>query len=412
MRLLRGLLLVSLLAAPLAVADDGEEIQETVTGKPMPETGPKIPEHIGRSDEPSLTEAQLVALAAKTSGLTEEYVRDVRDGLELLYLRDYKGARDWFAKLETDKYPGSGLQAVADTLVWQALMLENFDFKYDKQYQVATKRARNALEKALKTKGTDGWEHFLMAGIVGIESIHLMRQERYLPALQLAFEAMDHAAASRKLLPDFADLTLADGIYNYWRTVVTMHSKVLPDFGDHRVEGIQQMVAVERKGAFLSAPASMALTFTWIEEREYSRAASTSLKLREGYPDNVINNILLARIYTSQKKYDSALSVLDDILRVAPDNKRAQYYKGLACIKAGRHAEAEAPLLSYLEADYLEIWQRSAAHDRLGQVYYKLKRWDDAEAQWKAAIKLDGNASAKARLARLEETQKEQAKAP
>src|SRR5690606_28993051 len=137
---------------------------------------------------------------------------------------------------------------------------------------------------ALAIPGNEGWEHFLMAGVAGIEAIHTMRKESYLPALQLAFEAMDHVQRSKEAAPAFVDLLLADGMYNYWRTVVTMSTPLLPDFGDHRVEGIEQMQKVEIEGVFLGPPTTLALAFTWIEERKHRNALIACLKNQRAYP--------------------------------------------------------------------------------------------------------------------------------
>ena len=89
-----------------------------------------------------------------------------------------------------------------------------------------------------------------MAGLTGVEAIHYVRQSKYMAALGGAFTAVEHAEAARKAAPDFVDFALADGMYNYWRTIITSSSSMLPDFGDHRALGIQQMQTVEQEGFF------------------------------------------------------------------------------------------------------------------------------------------------------------------
>jgi len=254
-------------AAPALAQDEPEvpEDLETVTaGRHTPLTLPEEWENPMRREGLTPQEAKALPYSveayrgAEQLGLHPEYVEGVRAGLHLMYLRDYKGVREHFRALD-ERFPGTGISPVADTLVWQALMLENFDYKYDSQYWVTTRLARDQLEAALEVPGNEGWEHFLMAGIVGIEAIHTMRQERYLPALQLALDAMAEAGKAKEAAPEFTDLLLADGMYNYWRTVVTQNSRVLPDFGDKRMEGLEQMRKVEAEGVFLGPPSSLAL---------------------------------------------------------------------------------------------------------------------------------------------------------
>ncbi|MCA9566551.1 MAG: tetratricopeptide repeat protein [Myxococcales bacterium] len=329
--------------------------------------------------------------AKEELGLEPTVAQEIRDGLELLYQRKYTDARDHFADLEK-RHPtdAAGLGPMSDLLVWQALMMENFDFRFDKQYWTSSKEARTRLEAAIQVPGNDGWEHFLLAGVTGIEAIHLMRTSKYLTALQTAFEAMDHAEKTRALSPGFTDLKLADGMYNYWRTVVTKSSGMLPDFGDHRSEGIEQMLAVERDGLFLKAPTTMSLAFTWIEEGKKEEALESCLKNRTPYPDNVINNLITGSVYVSMSKYKSAIGVFDEILEDSENNKRARYWKGIALQRSGRLEEALGEYQTYLAADYMEKDQRAQAHYRVGQIKYQQKKYLEAEEAWKTAIKVDG----------------------
>jgi len=407
---LAGLALLGLTGP--AHADDDD--METVTGRSLPPTGIDEPAEVGHE---LLTPEQYQALqdrpyppvvyrGAEALSLEPEYVHQVREGLEYMYRRDYNGARDYFADLDQE-YPGRPLASVVNTLVWQAIMLENFDFKYDDQYWVSSAQARRDLEGALEVPGGEGWEHFLMAGMVGIEAIHTMRREKYLPALQLAFEAMDHAQRSREAAPDFVDMLLADGMYNYWRSVLTITTKVLPDFGDERVLGIQQLQAVERGGVFLGPPATLALAFTWLEERELKRAISSCLRNKRAYPNNVVNNLMLGQTYTYMRRFDAALEAYDRILTSAPDNKRVHYYRGVTLMRMGRSPEAEQEFLAYLGFDYMEDYQRAAATYRLGQVYYRQKQYERAHDQFKAAVKMTGYKPAKRKLERMKQLKKQ-----
>jgi len=403
-------------AAPRAVAQDETELpddMETVTaGRHTPLTLPPEWENPMRREGLTPQEAKALPYSieayrgAEQLGLNPEYVEGVRQGLELMYLRDYKGVREHFRILD-QRFPGTGISPVADTLVWQALMLENFDFKYDSQYWVTSKQARKELEAALATPGNEGWEHFLMAGIVGIEAIHTMRQEHYLPALQLALDAMAEAGKAKEAVPEFTDLLLADGMYNYWRTVVTQNSKVLPDFGDNRMEGLEQMRTVESEGVFLSPPASLALAFSYIEEHELKAALSACARNARSYPDNIINNLLLGQVQTYMRRFTTAMATFDRILAVDPDNKRVRYWRGVTLLRAGRSPEAEQELLTYLAFDYMEDYQRAAGHYRLGQAYYRQRRYGEAEEQFKQAVKLSGHKGAKASLDRMRRLRRE-----
>lgn len=324
-------------------------------------------------------------------GMEPSVAQSIRDGLELLFRREYTNARDHFADLEKrEPVAAAGLAPLSDLLVWQALMMENFDFKYDKQYWTSSKEARQRLETALSVEGNEAWEHFLLGGVSGVEAIHLMRTSKYLTALQTAFEAMDHVEKTRAGAPGFTDLKLADGMYNYWRTVVTKSSSMLPDFGDHRTEGIEQMLEVEREGIFLQAPTTLSMAFTWIEEGKHQEALESCQKNRGPYPDNVINNLVTGSVHVALRQYSTATSVFDEILEDSPRNQRARYWKGISLQRAGKLDEALEQYQTYLAADYMEKAQRAQAHYRVGQIKYKQMKYGEAEAAFKTALKVDG----------------------
>ena len=400
--------------------DDDDPAESTLTGKrPPPMKKKEIDGTPGDVDSPytsAVTAEQLAAAkampyppvvyrGAQVLGLPEDFVQQARDGLEQIYLRDYKSAKTTFDELGKD-YRGGGVGPVGQALVWQAMMLENFDFKYESQYQVSYKNARVQLEQSLTTQGNEGFEYFLLAGILGVDAIHTMRHGDYLTALNRGYEAMKSVAKCKAAAPDFPDVVLGDGIYNYWRTVVTLATPALPDFGDHREEGIQQIMKVEREGIFLSAPATLALTFTWIEEGDNKRALDSALRNKRAYPDNVVNNLVLGRIHTYLRKYDAAILAFQDVLRVAPDNQRVQYYKSQVYTRQKDYAAATKSIDTYLAFTNLSDDQRAEGLHQKGEVYYKQKDWDNAEEYYKQAWKTGKLKRSKARLERVKNARK------
>ena len=334
-----------------------------------------------------------------------EFIYDVREGLELLYQRKYQDARDHFVEVE-GRFPHTALGPVSDVLVWQALMLENFDFKYEKQYWVSSAESRKALTEAMAIPGNEAWEYFLMTGVSGIEAIHTMRRTQYLKALQLSFEAIGYVNKVREHAPDFTDMALADGMYNYWRTIVTMNSKLLPDFGDKRAEGIAQMRQVEQAGIFLASPTTLALVFTWHEENNMKEALTSCVKNYRKYPDNIINNMVMGSTYVYTRRYKLALETFDRIANVDANNQRVKYWRGVALMRSGQVDPAIAEFNQYLSGSNLEDYQRAYTFYRLGQAYARLKQWAKAEENYKLAVKETGHKSAKSRLDNLKAMKK------
>jgi tetratricopeptide (TPR) repeat protein len=213
--------------------------------------------------------------------------------------------------------------------------------------------------------------------------------------------------SAREAAPDFVDLALADGMYNYWRTVITRKSKLLPDFGDNREEGMDQIRRVEQAGIFLGPAATLALSFSYYEERQMKEALDANLSNQRLYPDNTINLMMLGSVYLAMKRFDSALRTWDRILVVDPEARRVHYYKGLTFYRSNRFDEAESSFKTYLSLSELEESQISWVNYRLGALEHGRKDYQAAETYYKEAVRLTGHKSAKSALDRMKKARKE-----
>lgn len=337
--------------------------------------------------------------------LSRDFVEHVAQGLELVYARKFADCRTFFAELEA-VFPDTAVSPIADMLIWQSLMLENFDYRYEDQYRAASKLAQTKLDAAKKKPGNEGWEALASAVVVGIDAIHMARKQKYMPALTLAFEAIDHVEAARAKAPEFIDIQLADGLYNYWRTRITQNVKALPDFGDKKEEGIAQMQRVIDQGVFLVPPARLAMSFTWMEERKYAKASGELEDNFARYPDNIINTLMLGISKLREGDADAALAKFDHILVTDPNNRRAHYYRGVALMRMNKLDEAEKVLRHYLSLDYIESWQQGSALYYLGRILAETDREDEAAEAWKEAVKVAKDPGSKRELDKLKKKKK------
>ena len=357
------------------------------------------------TEQAGLAFAPIVYRGAEILQLQPEFVQGARQGLELIYLRNYAGAMEHFGQMD-EEYPGSALGPVGRGLIFQAKMLENFDFDYEPQYETNWRAAKSQLLTAIETPGNEAWEYFLMVGVVGVEAIHATRKYNYVGALSKALEAMRYLERSREEAPDFPDLVLADGINNYWRSVIAMNTKLIPDGEDTRAEGISQMKYVETHGIFLSAPTSLALTFSYLEERDVKRAVATSFRVHRSYPENIINNLVLARIYMYMRRYTRSETICNAILETDPKNERAHYYLGLVYSRSKRLDQAITEMELYLSYDLIDEYRATSLYRLAGFVYRK-KDYARAEQLYKDAYKVNKHKGAKRRLARMKRMKKE-----
>ncbi|MFT4974512.1 MAG: tetratricopeptide (TPR) repeat protein [Myxococcota bacterium] len=335
---LRALALFSIFGLTGAHAEDGDD-EDSNPAVVIPDdarvTGRAPPPLVGLSVEEGLPEpgtpeemigdypARIVA-GAQLLQMDVAFLNDCWLAMEGLYKRDYLDSKTRFAEIE--RRWGSGVGPVGEALVWQALMLENFDFRYDKQYMTTFRRAQQGLEQALLQPGNDTWETFLLGAILGVDAIHAMRKSEFITAINRGFEAMKYVARAAELAPGFVDAQLGDGLWLYWRSVIALNTPNIPSFSDERQKGIDMMLEAERNSIFLRPAATHALTYTWIEEGQMDRALRAAERVRAMYPNNVVNLLVLGRVQMYKRSYPEAEASYKQVLVVNDDNQRVHYY--------------------------------------------------------------------------------------
>jgi tetratricopeptide (TPR) repeat protein len=350
----------------------------------------------GRQYEP------IVYLGAEQLGTDPAFVHGARQGLRLVFERDYTTAKTHFEQMGV-RHRGTGIGPIGQVLIWQAMMLENFDFEFDSQYKTAYRRAKVELEEALLMPGNDAWENFIMGGLMGIDAIYAMRQEKYVRALGKAYDALKFVNRSQELAPDFIDAKMGDALFDYWAPVISRTTLLIPDLPDTRASGIRQLLLVQSQGIFLQAPASLALTFTWVEEGKKTKALASALRNREAYPNNVINNLVLGRVYRYHRKYRDSETVLKEVLSLSPDNRRGHFYLARTYLWWNRLEPALTHMDTFLGFDEVDKMQRGWAQYYRGRILTRLDREPEAMLAYKRAWKLARIKRAKLRYEKLKE---------
>ncbi|MEL6342285.1 MAG: hypothetical protein AAFV53_04085 [Myxococcota bacterium] len=407
----RGLLLlVGFLASGVATADGEVPSTDRVSGhKPPPlegiETIEDIPRFYRSMDGGEEMVGKYPARIVRGAEILQndvDFVYQCWLGMEGLYRRDYKTTQTIFEQVN-ERWPSSGIAPVGRALTWQALMLENFDFRYDSQYTLAFKKSRQSLTAALQVPGNDVWETFLLGAMLGVDAIHTMRKEEYLTAVNRGLEAMRYVAQAAEMAPDFVDARLGDGLWLYWRSVLSMNMKGIPGFDDERAKGIEMMRKAQRESVFLRPAAGHALTYTWIEEGRMNQALGLARALTDSYPNNIINRLVLGRIQMYKRMYPESEATYQGILAADDDNRRVHYYLQRLYLRWNKLDKSIEHADTYLAFEHLTDTQRAYAHYHKGNAYMKRNDLDNAETEFKLAWKTDRLKRAKERLERVEQ---------
>ena len=321
----------------------------------------------------------------------ELFVRS-HQGCEYLYARRYREAKAVFDDIAT-RWPTSGVGPLGVAILYQALMFENFDWKYDSQFRAASASARAQLELGLSETGAEPLEHFVLAAISGLDAVHSLRKGDYLKALGSAVIGMRALEQTEAEAPDLADPRIGEGMYLYWRSVVTASSSWLPDFPDRRADGVRAMMQAESGATLLGPGASLVMAYSYIEEREWPQALSRLDVNAARYPDCVVNELTRGRVLTALSRYDDALTVYDHVVAQNVQNERVYYFRGIVLSRMGRAADAETSWRTYLAYPSPPPEYKGQTWFRLGLARKAAGDVAGARAAFTAGANLDNEAS-------------------
>ena len=336
------------------------------------------------------------------------FVQRAARGLELVFLRDYKGAKNAWDTLEDD-FPGTATRHVGRLLIYQSLMLENLDYRFEKQYMTHSSLALKALDAAEKVPGNEAWEAFLRGGVEGIESIHMMRKKQYVASLARGLEALKALEVLGEIAPGFVDPMLGDGLYHYWRTVMSQKSRLIPKGENNQEMGLALMRKAEKEALFVAPAATLSLAYAHLEARKLADAEAALMRNQVLFPDNVLNNMVLARVLIMRGRQKQALVLLDRVQAVDTDNHRVHYYRATALMRTGEIQRAHASIDLYLSLPLEPLYQAVGWH-RKGDIHVREKDWDAAINAFGKAVEIDNYEPSKKRLARLEKRRRSQEK--
>ncbi len=306
------------------------------------------------------------------------------DGLEELYARRYLKARAVFEELE-EAYPESAVGPFGLAVLAQARMAENLDFSQDEAYQKAFKVVIERIDAAIDDHQSLAWNYFMRGTVLGMNSFYNYRQDKVLAAIKDGWIGINDLERARKLEPDFVDPILGVGLYNYWRSVVTIWFKNLPFFPDRRKEGLEQMIYARDHGVFAPPLARLSLAFSFYESRRIDDALKESLALYEAYPDNIINLQVLGRLYMRKHKHRKAEKTLLRVLEIDPSNVQVHYALGYLYFYRLRDLNKARNSLAIVADKKPGTYYGEMSRVRLGDVYWLLGEHQTALALWRQA---------------------------
>jgi len=274
------------------------------------------------------------AISPNPAEMESKHARDTKllelalEGQELVLHRRYTEALAFFRQIQRD-YPTSPLGYFGEMAIHEVRMLENEDFRYEKEFKQATKQGYKAVSKVMQRYHPSNYELFYAAGVVGLDSFFNARKGKWWKAYTKGGRSRQSFRRILKKDPDFADAKLGEGMYIYWRSVFTKEYSFLPFFSDRRAEGIAMVEEVIEKAQVANHVAKVNLGLIFFEEKRYADAQKIFEDFISKYPENVMFRMLLGKVFLANKKYAKAQKVFEKTLVVAPEINKLHYFIGL-----------------------------------------------------------------------------------
>jgi tetratricopeptide (TPR) repeat protein len=330
-----------------------------------------------------------------------------QDALELMYQCRYDESLQAFERIGLD-YPESPVMNVGRAVVYQARMFENFDYDYDRQYKLEYAEGEKVFRGLGRRPPNQAWISFLHAVHIGVDAMYLVRHREYVAGLNKAWDALEKIKKVQQLAPEFKDVQLALGLYNFWRTAITEQTDYLPKFGDHKAEGLAQIIEARDEGFLAPGPAGLALAYSYMEGKDWTEATEAIEWVRARYPKNVMSEMTAGRIHRLARRYDEAEEVLMGITEFAPQNDRVWFHIGETRYRSRKKNRAAYQAYErYLETSPIAEY-KAHTYYRMGLVQRRLRKYDESIALLQKAV--DTNPKFKNAAKRLAQVKEEKLK--
>jgi tetratricopeptide (TPR) repeat protein len=212
-----------------------------------------------------------------------------------------------------------------------------------------------------------------------------------------------------KLDPTFDDARLSVGTYDYVIGVIPSFFRLLlAPFGIRgagKDVGIQQLETAATKGKLASTDARMVLAVVYSREKKYDQALRLISELHAKYPRNFLFELAKASIYGKMKKWDDSVHVYEEILAKvhAKENgyerlrvARVYSFLGTANIDRMQFEKAGEEFAHVVSSKDATMDEKGNAYLWMGKIFDSKKDRATAVRQYDLLLKLDCDPSLKA----------------
>jgi tetratricopeptide (TPR) repeat protein len=173
------------------------------------------------------------------------------------------------------------------------------------------------------------------------------------------------------------------------RDLISFMASAPRDLGGGEEPALEQIRALSAEDPL---EGMLALADFYATRKKLDQASEEYQKILKSAPDHVAAYFEIADYYRDRGDSEHMKQAVDGALRVAPSDRRLNYYRGVALVLEKNDSEtAERDLRTYIDSvpDNSELPAHSSAYEWLGKLYENENKPNLAAEQYKAALTLD-----------------------
>jgi tetratricopeptide (TPR) repeat protein len=186
-------------------------------------------------------------------------------------------------------------------------------------------------EKTLIKNPKNAWAKFFIGGAEGAKGSYESKYERWITAFRYGWKGVSILSELKKKQPEIIDIDYGIGMYNYWRSAMTMKMRWLPGIEDKREQSIRQLYRVMDTGTYSKDAAAEKLIPILHNEKRFEDALKIAAEMLEKYPQNIIFKWGMAESQFGLKRYKEAQLAFADILTRVEARKMENHVSAVLC---------------------------------------------------------------------------------
>ena len=271
----------------------------------------------------------------------------------------------------------------------------------DAAFRQNIQRAIALGENGVSRRYNQAAAHYDLGAALGISASYTGTVEGHVfTGMRLARRAFAENEYALQLDPRRKDAGLAPGLYRYLISTLPLPVRLMAYIVGFAGDGEKAIKLVEDAAAYPSdvqADARIALILIYNRERRYDDALQITRILERSYPENRLfileeasTALRAGKVREAEVRLDEAIARLpqDRRVRMAGEQARWHYQRGMARLRLGKLNEAEQDLRTALGCTDVRTWVQSRIRVELGKVWDLRGDRSKARGEYETALSL------------------------